>query len=154
MTFDLNQFAAEVHQNAIDHGFWDDDATDERQIALIHSEWSEALQADRSGCTPREVCTELIDGVLRVLDYCAEKGIQVEDCKWESTMGFFNLVSHLHNITSMLIHIPRMVSPKKQTYIASAVFAFVRSYGFDPYDLMKQKHEFNLTRPYKHGKRY
>lgn len=97
---------------------------------------------------------ELIDGVLRVLDYCAAKCIQVEDCNWESTMGFFNLVAHLHDITSMLIHIPRMVSPKKQTYIASAVFAFVRSYGFDPYELMQEKHAYNLTRPHKHGKRY
>ncbi len=154
MIYNLNEFAKEVHENAVAHGFWDDDATDERQIALIHSEWSEALQADRSGCTPREVCMELIDGVLRVLDYCAEKGVQVADCKWESTMGFFNLVVHLHNITSMLIHIPRMVSPKRQTYIVSAVFAFVRSYDLDPYELMKQKHEFNLTRPHKHGKLY
>ncbi len=152
MSFDLNQFAAEVHQNAIDHGFWED-STDERQIALIHSEWSEALQADRSGCTPREVCTELIDGVLRVLDYCAEKNWIVGEKGWDFQPDFFETVCRLHTLTDDLYHDGMTVS-LPHFNIISLVFAFARSYGFDPYELMKQKHEFNLTRPPKHGKRY
>lgn len=153
--FDLNEFAKEVHQNAVDHGFWGDDATDERQIALIHSEWSEALQADRSGCTPREVCMELIDGVLRVLDYCAEYGWNVDDKSFVPKEDFFLLVCRLHRFTEDLYEGGgRFSVPNPQHYIISHVFVFVRSYGFDPYDLMKEKHQFNLTRPKKHGKRY
>lgn len=152
--FDLNEFAKEVHQNAIDHGFWNDDATDERQIALIHSEWSEALQADRSGCTPREVCMELIDGVLRVLDYCAANGFQVSIETQGLIPNFFILLNVLHGGTNMLRHVRCGLLQNPCCHIPSIVFAFVRSYGLDPYELMKQKHEFNLTRPHKHGKRY
>ena len=153
MSFDLNEFAKEVHQNAVDHGFWDDDATDERQIALIQSEWSEALQADRSGCTPREVCMELIDGVLRVLDYCAAKGWLVGDKGWNYQPDFFTMLCELHEFTHILYHEGMTISlPNWQ--IISLVSAFVRSFGLDPYELMHEKHQYNLTRPRKHGKRY
>ena len=153
MSFDLNEFAKEVHQNAIDHGFWDDDATDERQISLIHSEWSEALQADRSGCTPREVCMELIDGVLRVLDYCAAQDTEVQLQEYDNPVSnFFDLIVCLHYFTSKLDGAFDLQSLVNE--IIGLVFTFLRGYGFDPYGLMKQKHEFNLTRPHKHGKRY
>jgi len=153
MTYNLNEFAKEVHQNAIEHGFWDDDATDERQIALIHSEWSEALQADRGGCAPREVCTELIDGVLRVLDYCSQKGWLVGDKGWNYQLDFFAMVCELHELTHILYHEGITISlPNWQ--IISLVSAFVRSFGLDPYELMQEKHAYNLTRPHKHGKRY
>jgi hypothetical protein len=149
---DLNEFAKAVHENAVNHGFWED-STDERQIALIHSEWSEALQADRSGCTPREVCTELIDGVLRVLDYCAanepESRLQEYD---NEVRNFFELIVCLHYMTSKIEGSPDLQTIANE--IISYVFTFSREYGFDPYELMKQKHEFNLTRPPKHGKRY
>lgn len=162
MIFDLNEFASEVHQNAIDHGFWDDDATDERQIALIHSEWSEALQADRSGCTPREVCMELIDGVLRVLDYCAAKDMLVAVDDYHYQPEFFPMLCELHELTYHLPHLNYSAPLKPHesirtlslVRIPSLVFAFCRSYGMDPYDLMRRKHEFNMTRPHKHGKRY
>lgn len=152
MTYNLNEFAKEVHQNAIDHGFWED-ATDERQIALIHSEWSEALQADRSGCAPREVCMELIDGVLRVLDYCSQKGWPVGDKGWNYQPDFFTMLCELHELTHTLHHEGMTISLPNWRII-SLVSAFVRSFGLDPYELMQEKHQYNLTRPHKHGKRY
>lgn len=44
----INEFAKEVYQNAKEHGFWDERLFEET-IALIHSEWSEALEEARAG---------------------------------------------------------------------------------------------------------
>lgn len=45
----LNRLAAEVHQNAVEHGWWDGPPTFGDIVALCHSELSEALEAYRDG---------------------------------------------------------------------------------------------------------
>ena len=40
----INEFVQEVHQNAVAHGWWETERDPAEIIALIHSEWSEALE--------------------------------------------------------------------------------------------------------------
>lgn len=49
MHIDLCKTADAIHQNAVEHGWWEDERSDAEVRALIHSEWSEALEEARAG---------------------------------------------------------------------------------------------------------
>ena len=114
---DLNKLRDQIHQNAKDHGWWDEERSFGEIIALCHSELSEALEEYRDGkpmvyydcfcdskvtpCNhqgekPEGIAIELADCIIRILDYCGHAGIDIEEA-------------------------------------------------------IKVKHEYNKTRPYRHG---
>ena len=70
-----------IHENAIEHGWWDEPREDGTALALIHAEVSECLEALREGNPPDKQCPgfsqaeiELADVVIRIMDFCERKG--------------------------------------------------------------------------------
>ena len=122
----LNELAKEIHENAVAHGFWDEDRPLSEVLMLIVSELAEALEEARAGdkmngrisCMhyysgegyvsnaptkkrkkPEGIVVEVADALIRILDWCGHEGIDIEG-------------------------------------------------------IVREKHEYNKTRPYKHGKKF
>lgn len=82
----LDQWAREIHEIAVEHGWWDEERSFGEIVALCHSELSEALEADRRGEAmveerdgkPEGVAVEMADCLIRILDWFGRVGIDPE----------------------------------------------------------------------------
>lgn len=167
MLHDLPDVAKQIHQNAVDHGWWDEPRGFGEIIALIHSEWSEALEEYRAGRgmlwyatdaankkKPEGIAVELIDGCIRILDYFGKEGgtIQILPVEMTDHLTVPNLVATLHCYTTYAM---QSKEDEWRGWFGAAVYAcfsYIQANGLSPEKIMLEKHEYNITRPYKHGK--
>lgn len=77
----FNGMATAVHDNAIKHGWWEEDRNNGEMIALMHSELSECLEGLRAGNPPSDkipefTCAEeeLADCIVRIMDTAKKRG--------------------------------------------------------------------------------
>lgn len=164
----LTEIAKEIHENAVAHGWWEEDRPAYEIIALIHSEWSEALEEYRAGRPmiyegeggkPEGIAVELIDGVIRILDYlasCVDVGcIKFDTYKGIKPIELPLLIACLHADTATSLVRSDQDDWDIETNIiaivAQSVLLWIREQGLDPLEILRKKHEYNKTRPYRHG---
>jgi NTP pyrophosphatase (non-canonical NTP hydrolase) len=73
----INQLVNQAFETAISKGWHDEPRETGTLLALIHSEVSEALEADRRG-NEEQLAEELADVCIRVFDFCGAKDIDLQ----------------------------------------------------------------------------
>ena len=82
----FNTVATEIHDIAKSKGWWDGTRNQAEQIALMHSELSEGLEALRHGNPPSDhipeftgIAEELADTIIRIMDFSTAYNIPVAE---------------------------------------------------------------------------
>ncbi len=171
----IQELIDDIHKNAVEHGWWETARSKPEIIALINSEWSEALEESRAGHPlvwlgehdkPEGIAVELVDGVIRIFDYLGQMGIpdmsegEVEDLYCLADLGFDGIgdglpevIAWLHLRTSETITNDLPILTRSQLLTAAKIaLRWISDRGLDPIEVIRIKHEYNKTRPYKHGK--
>jgi NTP pyrophosphatase (non-canonical NTP hydrolase) len=97
----FNDMMAHVHQNAINKGFWESKRSSGESIALMHSELSEALEADRKDLIDNHlaqysgVTVELADCIIRIMDFAYHTKLPLAEAIIDK---------HLYNLTRPHLH--------------------------------------------------
>jgi NTP pyrophosphatase (non-canonical NTP hydrolase) len=95
----LNTLSTVMHNVAVDKGFWEEPKETGTYIALMHSELSEALEADRKNKMDdhlpqrQGIEVELADAVIRIFDFAGAKrldlgGAIVDKLEYNSTRPY------------------------------------------------------------------
>lgn len=77
MSKSINELCAAAFEIAKSKGWHDEPRETGTLLALVHSEVSKALEADRKG-DKENFAEELADTCIRIFDLCGSKGIDLE----------------------------------------------------------------------------
>lgn len=169
----LNKLVAEIHKNAVDHGWWEGVKRSlAKLVALFHSELSEALEEYRRGNDfeyevngkPEGIAVELADYLIRIFDYCGAYKIDVDalverykdsDIAYYAT--FEEFIAECHKDTSDLYRASRDYSTDSMFFEYALTKCILRvgkwfeQNGLDMIGVIERKHAYNKKRSYRHG---
>ena len=127
----LNSLSKEIHKNAVEHGWWDEERSFGEIIALCHSELSEALEEYRFGHpTVWQLCLAS-DGHPCLRDGCGD---------WR------NEICELNSLDQK----PEGIAVEMADCIIR-ILDWCGKENIDIDDIIHRKMEYNKTRPYRHG---
>jgi hypothetical protein len=182
-----------IHQNAIEHGWWQEERDISDLTVLLHSELSEALEEYRAGhefhtiyysgkeklppiCgytrtitytsdqqsvltpKPEGVVVELADYVIRLLDIAGQYDVDIDKFDEAFSTGlsiwptFTIFIDYLHEDVVHLLESPAVEDAAwKIARTLRSITAYCTAQGVELLPIVLLKHEYNKTRPFKHG---
>lgn len=165
----LKNYAKQIHEIAVEKGWWDEERTDNELVLLIDSELTEAFEEYRNnrpylywrdaitekiyyGNPPNEfnkpegIAVELVDTVIRILDIFAARHI-------EPIVKKIN-IDLQHDFIDIISHCKQYLFGWEDFYVIEIVhliLSYFNKMGWDFECILKLKIEYNKTRPYKQG---
>ena len=130
MAKSMNEWAAEIHENAIAHGWWDEPRSFGEIVALCHSELSEALEEYRDGRPP------VYCDAMKTNAACSDTGENA--CAGTECLKCFPERKPEGSAVEMIDCMIRILD-------------WCGFMGVDVDAILEAKHEYNKTRPYRHG---
>ena len=165
----LEQLATAIHENAVEHGWWDEERPFDEIAALCSSELAEALEESRAGRAmvwydgdkPEGIAVEMADCLIRILDYFGKVGFvqgyqTISKAKREKKTLSAAIMATNYELAAANKSTGHM-GHLRDIHMASAACEIVGWFGnieLDVLAVVREKHEYNKTRPYKHGKKF
>ena len=173
----LPQLAQEIHAAAVEKGFWDVEDALEKHCAKMISELGEVVQADRAsvmyeverdGAKPEGVVAELADFVMMLLDMC----VAISECvgadmipdepieNWNENAGAARKIRELQayqlvgSLATELVSTGTATDNAPYLHMLYAVNEWAKGHCYDLWDIIRQKMEYNKSRPALHGRAY
>lgn len=169
---DLKALALELHEAAVAKGFWDVEDALNKHMAKMISELGEVVQADRAGvmyevehegAKPEGVVAEIADFVMMTMDLCVElKGSLPEDDieTWNTNRDAVNKIAAIPAYSLAGAFVASLTSMGEITdsgpmlRILYAAHVWSKAHGYDLWEIIRQKMEYNKLRPRLHGRNY
>lgn len=128
----LNEWAKEIHANAVLHGWWEDERSLPEVLMLCVSELSEALEEYR----------DMMPDVYHVCDESNNRSA----CDEQGCGDYNNGACELDGMNPK----PEGIAVEMADCIIR-ILDYAGRMGWDMDGIIRQKHEYNKTRPYRHG---
>ena len=177
----LNKLRDRAYKTACEHGFHDEELSNEHCLCLVISELMEAVEAHRKGRRVRineretyeliqrkkfymyafdnyikgSVEEELTDAVIRLLDLCGLRKIELEnDCLDDEVLEEYSRIFIGKTFTESIFNITKNLIDRDISYSLIKIFGLAKHLDIDLLWHIEQKQRYNELIPYKHGKKY
>lgn len=176
----LNELRDKSYKNACEHGFHDQELSNEHCLCLIISELMGAVEADRKGkqplieqfncgisypknnlkqvydyCIKGTVAEEIADAAIRLLDFCGLRKIELEnDCLDDEVLEEYSSIFIDKAITESIFNITKSLIDRDIVYSFIKIFGLAKHLNIDLLWHIEQKMKYNELREKMHGKKY
>lgn len=177
----LNKLRDRAYKTACEHGFHDEELSNEHCLCLVISELMEAVEAHRKGRRVRineretyeliqrkkfymyafdnyikgSVEEELADAVIRLLDLCGLREIKLEnDCLDDEVLEEYSHIFIGKTFTESIFNITKNLIDRDISYSLIKIFGLAKHLNIDLLWHIEQKMRYNELRENKHGKKY
>ena len=177
---DIQKYVKEAHENAVKHGFYENQIDIDQTIDLICTELGEIIDADRKGkhsdyirykeslnsivlnknidlnnkmydiYMKDTIEDEIADVFIRIFDLVGYLGKPLKPCHKEFHYGLYKNIRIAFNTVTSL-NLPLLINLSKTLKIMEDTSMDLR---IDAETFIIQKMIYNRNRPYKHGKKY